>query len=213
MSVLGSSVSKRGRGAAADAASGRPRPPFLVRYAWGSWLCNFCDGVNRPEATSCEVRSQGFGAIQCLGLRKYSKRYAEPVDLNAAPEWYRQEVAAEQHASAKQEKRKHTQSVLDAVLIRSGWNFAGISQTGRNASGAPQHVVMMPSRRGCHDRPTPGLSQMTARMTTRIATRSVGRSAKAWRKRGRSSGLAGVRERAGSVARCFPLARGSPRTP
>ena len=48
--------------AAADAASGRPRPPSPIRYAWGSWLCNFCDGVNRPEATHCEVRSsRGFG--------------------------------------------------------------------------------------------------------------------------------------------------------
>ena len=50
-----------------------------------------------------------------MGLRKYSKRYAEPVDLNTAPQWYRQKVAAAQRASAKQEKRK---------LIQSGWYCA-----------------------------------------------------------------------------------------
>ena len=106
------------RRAAADAASGRPRPPSLVRYAWGSWLCNVCDGVNRPEATRCEVRpTRGSGAVECLGLRKYSKRYAEPVDLNTAPEWYRQEVAAQHRAAAKQQKRRHTQSVLDAQRL------------------------------------------------------------------------------------------------
>ena len=59
-----------------------------------------------------------------MGLRKYSKRYAEPVDLNTAPEWYRQEVAAQQRASAKQQKRRRARSVLDAVLARSGWHCA-----------------------------------------------------------------------------------------
>ena len=77
-----------------------------------------------------------------MGLRKYSKRYAEPVlDLNTAPEWYRQEVAAAQRASVKQQKRRHTQSVLDAVLTGSGWNapdaVCGTSRTGRSATGVP----------------------------------------------------------------------------
>ena len=38
--------------AAADAQSDRPRAPSPVRYAWRSWLCNFCDGANRPDAES-----------------------------------------------------------------------------------------------------------------------------------------------------------------
>ena len=119
MSVLDSSASKRGLRAAADVASGRPRAPSPVRYAWGSWLCNFCS--TRPRRPAVKL---GPLAASGTGLRKYSKRYAEPVDLNTAPEWYRQEVAAQQRASAKQQKRRHTQSVLDAVLTRSGWHCA-----------------------------------------------------------------------------------------
>ena len=108
---------------AAGAADSGPSP---VRYAWGSWHCNFCNGINPPEAQACEIRQQGHGGFRiCRGLRMYARVYAEPEDFNTAPEWYRQQVAAERRAQARNEKRKYTRSVLDAVLQWSGWFCSG----------------------------------------------------------------------------------------